>query len=199
MSDLPLNKNGAAERYAGYESMQIVHYPDLGLRTPGKEIQIVDDNIRLIANRMVSTMYNANGVGLAAPQVAQSIRLIIVDPWQDEEDPIVAINPVIQSYGGYYKGEEGCLSIPGFVGEVERAEAITVEYQNLEGAIVIEEHEGFPAVVFQHEIDHIDGILFTDRIGKMRRRVFIKEFGLERHPFTVPPSLADASEWNEDT
>lgn len=179
--------------------LQLVLYPDKRLREPAQEITAITPEVLRMAHDMAQTMYSAQGVGLAAQQVGFDGRMIIIDPWQDGREPTIAINPRIVEHDGYYRYDEGCLSIPKYYCEVERAGRLTVEYVKPTGEEVREQIEGFHAVVFQHEIDHLDGILFPDRIGKLKRALFLKDYGLERHPFHRPESLADqtaAAEFN---
>lgn len=179
--------------------LQLVFYPDKRLREPADEITSLTPDVLRMVEDMAKTMYSAQGVGLAAQQVGYTGRAIIVDPWQDGRPPTIAINPRIVAHSGYYRYDEGCLSIPKYYCEVERAGRLTVQYVNPQGEEIREDVEGFHAVVFQHEIDHLDGILFPDRIGKLKRALFLKDYGLERHPFHRPESLADqaaAAEFN---
>ncbi len=118
---------------------------------------------------MIETMREAPGVGLAAPQVGVGLRVIVVETPEDEEDPqggtqLQLINPEILKMDGEQIGEEGCLSIPGYVGIIKRAENVTVKALNRKGKEVKVKARGYLARVLQHEIDHVDGILFTDRL-----------------------------------
>ena len=139
------------------------------LRQKAKRVRKIDASTQRLIDDMVETMRDAPGVGLAAPQVGVSLRVIVVETPEDEEDPqggtqLQLINPEILKSDGEQVGEEGCLSIPGYVGVVKRNEKITVKGLNRKGKEVKIKASGYLARVLQHEIDHIDGILFTDRL-----------------------------------
>ncbi|HEV2527696.1 MAG TPA: peptide deformylase [Thermomicrobiales bacterium] len=140
------------------------------LRQKATKITRVDDSIRKLAADMWETLEEAEGVGLAAPQVGVSRRLVIVhlpEDYIEEGDPEISltlINPEIVRSRGAVVGMEGCLSIPGWQGEVERADQVTVRALGLDGRELRIRHEGWVARVLQHEIDHLDGILYTDRM-----------------------------------
>ncbi len=146
---------------------------------PVDPAEITSDEIQILIEDMLDTMYEYNGVGLAAPQVHVSKQLVLVAGETDEDDsPIIrpVINPVITPttdvmYGMY----EGCLSIPGMRGWVERPVTIHVKYLDGEGKTIERDIEGFPAIVFQHECDHLIGKLFVDRIKDMRKFAFEEE------------------------
>lgn len=129
------------------------------LRKKSREIESIDDKLLELLNDMVDTMRNANGIGLAAPQVGILKRAIVIDVG---EKPIKAINPIILEREGNIKDVEGCISVPQMRGTVERPEKIKVTYKNEEGVQLILEPEGYLARVFCHEIDHLDGILYID-------------------------------------
>lgn len=131
------------------------------LRRKAKRIEKIDEEIKKLAEDMLETMKFSNGVGLAAPQVGRSIRLVVVS--YDEKDYIL-INPEIIKREGESIDIEGCLSIPGVEIPVKRAEKILLRYQNLKGRILMMEVNGLLARIFQHEIDHLDGILIVDKI-----------------------------------
>ena len=140
------------------------------LRQKATKISRVDDSVRRLANDMWETLGTADGVGLAAPQVGVGRRLIVVHlpaGYTEEDSPEVSlrlVNPEIVKSRGEVVGMEGCLSIPGWQGEVERADQITVKATDLNNRDVRLKLEGWPARVVQHEIDHLDGILYTDRM-----------------------------------
>jgi peptide deformylase len=139
----------------------IVKDPDPVLREVAKEVTKFNDNLKKLLKDMAETMYDAEGVGLAAPQVGISKRVIVVDVG-DENGLVEMVNPVIVEQEGEQLGPEGCLSIPNLNGEVRRADRIVVEGQNSDGEKFIVKASGYFARAFQHEIDHLNGILFTD-------------------------------------
>jgi peptide deformylase len=155
---------------------EIVTIPDPVLRRKARKVTEVDADVRKLINEMVESMREAPGVGLAAPQVGVSSRVIVVE-FGDEEDEdedapkklYALINPEIVEASEDEKvmGIEGCLSIPRLVGEVERFQRITIKGQNRHGKSVKLKAEGWLARIFQHEIDHLDGILYTDRATRV--------------------------------
>jgi peptide deformylase len=139
------------------------------LRMKAKRVKKIDAATQKLIDDMIETMRDAPGVGLAAPQVGASLRVIVVELPEDEEDPqsgakMQLVNPEITKSDGEQTGEEGCLSIPGYVGVVKRKMNVTVKGLNRKGKEVKVNASGYLARVLQHEIDHIDGILFTDRL-----------------------------------
>ena len=131
------------------------------LRKRPRETEKIDDKIRTLAEDMVETMYKEEGVGLAGPQIGMLKRIIVVDIG---EGPIVAINPIITSQDGEEVDIEGCLSVPGKSGKVSRPYAVSVEYIDLDGESQTIEAEGFLARAFCHEIDHLNGVLYIDKL-----------------------------------
>jgi len=139
------------------------------LRTKSRKVQAVSPKMAAFAAQMLDKMREANGIGLAAPQVGVLQRLFVVELPEDEEndqplETYILFNPEIVKGRGEQIGYEGCLSIPGYIGEVARREQITIQGLNETGYPVRLKVEGYLARVFQHEIDHLDGILFTDRL-----------------------------------
>ncbi|MEW6457534.1 MAG: peptide deformylase [Bacillota bacterium] len=148
---------------------QIVQYPDPILREKAREVQKITPQIERLAVNLVDTMRQSGGVGLAAPQIGVSKRVIVVE--DPEKNPIVLINPeIVKLEGDKETAEEGCLSVPGVWGQVERRMCLTVRGYNLEGKQVAYLVEGFTARAFQHEIDHLDGIVFLDRATTIYKR-----------------------------
>jgi peptide deformylase len=155
---------------------EIIILPDKQLRLVSKPIEKVTPEIRKLADDMFETMYDAPGIGLAAIQVAQPLRLITMDlakPDQDGEtkpEPRVFINPeIIASSEDLSVYEEGCLSIPEYYEEVERPAKVRVRYIDLDGKVHEEDAEGLYATCIQHEIDHLNGVLFVDYLSKLKR------------------------------
>ena len=158
---------------------EIVKFPDKRLREVSEPIAEIDDAIRSLAEDMLDVMYDEPGVGLAAPQLGESIRMIVTDTeWTAEDaerNPLVLINPVIECAEGKAVRTEGCLSVPDFEAEVERAERVRLSAQNLDGEPIEIDAEGLQAVCFQHEVDHLDGILFIDRISRLKRDLYVRK------------------------
>ncbi|MFT5859496.1 MAG: peptide deformylase [Flavobacteriaceae bacterium] len=174
--------------------LPIVAYGDPVLKREAQEIEDSYPNLDKLIENMFETMYEAAGVGLAAPQIGESIRLFIVDgsPFAEPEedggiDPRavglddfkkVFINPVIEEENGEEWGfNEGCLSIPEIREEVYRKERVTVSYYNEKWELKEEEFDGYAARIVQHEYDHVDGVLFTDRISPLKKRLLSKKLG----------------------
>lgn len=144
------------------------------LREVAQEVEIIDDEIRDILNNMVETMYETKGVGLAAPQVGISKRMFVCD----KGDGVVrkVINPKITVIGDELaECEEGCLSVPGIYKKVKRPAQIKVEYLNENGEEVKEELDDFLAIIMQHEYDHLDGVLFIDKVSPIAKRMIAKK------------------------
>ena len=157
----------------------LVLLPDPILREKSKPIERVDDDLRRFADDMLETMYDAPGIGLAAIQVGEPIRMLVMDVSKEEEEnkPFVLINPEIVATGDEASTyEEGCLSIPDYYAEVERPATVTVNYLDREGKQCTMEADGMLATCVQHEIDHLNGILFIDHISKLKRDMVIKKF-----------------------
>ncbi len=148
-------------------------YGDKVLRQRAEEITGIDEELRQYAEDLVHTMYKRDGVGLAAPQTGVSKRIIAVDPhWSQDgksRDPLVMINPQIESSDGETETEEGCISVPGIYARVVRPDAISVSFTDLSGVRRLMKLSGYPAVVVQHEYDHLEGVLFVDRLGTIAR------------------------------
>ena len=145
----------------------ILTYPDPFLSTMSLPVAIVDEEVRELVRDMFETMYAANGVGLAAPQVGVGKRVIVVDisPVEETAAPIALVNPEIVGKQGQVEGIEGCLSVPGVEGMVCRHESIVLRGKNEHGVPVTIEARGILSRALQHEIDHLDGILFVDKLA----------------------------------
>ena len=147
--------------------MEVLVYPDPVLRRGGKTVTVFDAELRHLADRMMEAMYEEGGVGLAAPQVGVEHKLLVLNPAGDRKDRSgerVLINPRITKKKDREFGEEGCLSFPGIQAEVERWVDITVTYQDLAGQEQTLKAEGWLARIIQHELDHLDGVVFVDRL-----------------------------------
>ncbi|MEL7537148.1 MAG: peptide deformylase [Pseudomonadota bacterium] len=149
--------------------LRILEFPDPRLRTKATPVAAVTDEIRQLVDDMLETMYAAPGIGLAATQVDVHQRLLVADVSTEKDEPHVLINPEILEKDGVEAMEEGCLSVPGFYEEVERAEKIRFRALNRDGDTYEMEAEGLLAVCIQHEIDHLDGKLFVDYISDIKR------------------------------
>lgn len=143
------------------------------LRQKAKRVPRIDARIQKLIDDMIDTMHAANGVGLAAPQVGVSLRLFVVQQYREENDQLVPgeiltlINPEVVKTGGEQEVEEGCLSLPGYFGTFSRANTITVKGLNREGKPIRIKAEGFFAEAIQHEMDHLNGILFFDHLPSL--------------------------------
>jgi len=156
-----------------------VKYPDPSLKKVSEPVKDVDEEIKNLVNDMLETMYNAPGVGLSAVQVGVLKRIIVADiHYRDggETDPVIIINPEIVSSNGEITYEEGCLSVPGYTADVVRAERITVSGLNIHGDKTMLAAGDFLAIVLQHEIDHLNGILFVDRLGPVKKDMFKRKY-----------------------
>jgi len=158
---------------------EVLQFPDKRLREKSKPIAEITDEIRVLAEDMLEVMYDEPGIGLAAPQVGEQVRLIVVDTDWNEEDaeknPLVLVNPEITAREGSITWTEGCLSVPDFQADVERSESVTLEAHDLEGEPVQIEATGLQAVCFQHEIDHLDGVLFIDHVSRLKREMYVRK------------------------
>ncbi|MDP3245115.1 MAG: peptide deformylase [bacterium] len=155
--------------------LKIITVPNDILRRKAKVIdwKTVDKKeLKKLAENMVATMRESHGIGLAAPQIGQSVRLVTID---QVDDPLVLVNPVIKKFSWSKEiGQEGCLSVPGVFGYVKRAVSITVEAWNVQGKKVIFKAKGLLARVIQHEADHLDGVLFIDKLTETKAQSKIK-------------------------
>ncbi len=157
--------------------MEIRVYPDKVLRKKSLEVKKVGDEERQFASSMIETMRFANGVGLAAPQVGVSRRIIVVEDTENKNDnsPFVFLNPRIIRKKGRSTFCEGCLSVPDVAHDVVRARSVVLEALDLKGDKVKMDTDGILARILQHEIDHLDGVLFIDRVGFLKRKRILKE------------------------
>jgi peptide deformylase len=156
-------------------------YPDKVLRNVAKDVIQVTDDIRRVATDMVETMCSARGVGLAANQIGVPLRIITIETEFDEQSaPLVIINPEILELQGEDTGEEGCLSIPGFYETVKRAKKAVVRGSDLEGKEFRIDCEGLLARACQHELDHLNGILFVDHLSPIKKQLFKREYAKEK-------------------
>ena len=162
--------------------LPILRYPDPRLHTVAKPVAAVDESVRALIPRMLATMYEANGIGLAATQVDVHQRLIVIDVSEERDQPLVLINPEIEwASPETRKGEEGCLSVPGIYDGVERSTAVRVRALDGEGQPRTIEAEGMQAVCIQHEMDHLMGKVFVEYLSPLKRnRIKTKLLKAER-------------------
>lgn len=160
--------------------LPILHYPDSRLREPAAAIEQVDDQIRTLIDDMFETMYDAPGIGLAAPQVNIHKRLIVIDISDDKTEPLALVNPQIVAAEGNERSEEGCLSVPGVYEYVERAERVRVRALDRDGQELDFDADGLLAVCIQHEIDHLDGKVFVDYLSPLKQKRIRKKLEKQR-------------------
>ena len=156
----------------------VLQFPDKRLRQVSLPIRQVTEALRELARDMLEVIYDEPGIGLAAPQLGEPVRLIVVDTtWSEEgaeKSPLVLVNPELHEPEGSIVWSEGCLSVPEFQAEVERAERVRLTATDLEGMPVEIRASGLQAVCFQHEVDHLDGMLFIDRISRLKRSLYVQ-------------------------
>ena len=160
--------------------LKILEFPDPRLRKKALPVETVDDALRQLIDDMFETMYDAPGIGLAATQVDVHRRLLVADVSTEKTAPHVLINPQILEKDGVAVSEEGCLSVPGYFEEVERAEHIRVRYLDRDGAEQESEFEGLLAICVQHEMDHLEGKLFVDYLSEAKRQRIRKRLEKDR-------------------
>lgn len=157
----------------------IITLPDAQLRMTSESVSGVDADIRTVLDDMMATMYDAPGIGLAAVQVGVLKRLVVLDVARKDESPqpLFLVNPeVVESSAERIVYEEGCLSIPDFYEDVERPERVRVRFQDRNGGDCEMEAEGLLSIAIQHEIDHLNGVLFVDHISRLKRERVLKKF-----------------------
>jgi peptide deformylase len=157
---------------------KIYQYPEPVLRKETEKVSSFDNGLSKLVEDMAQTMYDAPGIGLAAPQIGESLKLIVVDATEEievDKQHMALVNPEIIDHEGTQIDEEGCLSVPELTANVKRHKKITVSYQDLEGQNHELSTEDRFAVVLQHEIDHINGILFIDHLSPLKRKLYKKK------------------------
>ncbi len=157
---------------------KIYQYPEPVLRKKTEKVSSFDNGLTKLVEDMAQTMYDAPGIGLAAPQIGESLNLIVVDITEDiegDKQHMALVNPEIIAHEGTQVDEEGCLSVPELTANVKRQKKITVSYQDLEGQNHELSTEDRFAVVLQHEIDHLNGILFIDHLSPLKRKLYKKK------------------------
>lgn len=156
--------------------LEIKKYPDPILKKKTELVKTFDDQLGKLLDSMAETMYSANGIGLAAPQVGSLSRIAVIDVSRSGDSLQEFINPVIVKQSGKTKSEEGCLSIPDFRDSVQRSVLVTVTAQDRHGNDFSVDADDLLAICLQHEIDHLEGILFTDRLSRLKRELFKRWF-----------------------
>tara|TARA_Y100000992_G_scaffold208047_1_gene142589 strand:- start:1164 stop:1673 length:510 start_codon:yes stop_codon:yes gene_type:complete len=153
------------------KKLNILIFPDPRLRKVAKKVTKFDKSLEILANDMLNTMYSANGIGLAATQVDQHIRLIVMDLSENRDEPRIFINPTFKVLKNHqlFEYEEGCLSIPGFNETIARPDKIELTWQDIKGNEHKDTPEGLLTVCIQHEIDHLEGKLMVDYVSALKR------------------------------
>jgi peptide deformylase len=160
--------------------LTILEFPDPRLRTRASPVASVDGQVRELIDAMLETMYAARGIGLAATQVDVHRRVLVTDVSEGHDQPRAFVNPEILARDGVEVSQEGCLSVPGYYDDVERAARIRVRALDRDGKAFEEDLEGLLAICVQHEIDHLDGKLFVDYLSEMKRQRVRKKLEKER-------------------
>ncbi len=158
---------------------EILKFPHPMLKTPTQRVDVIDEEVRRLIQDMFDTMYHAEGVGLAANQIGVSLKVMVIDTSKKEGSPpikVVMVNPELVEAEGQIKYREGCLSFPGLVVEVNRYSRVKVKATDINGEEKTYEFVGFPAIVFQHEMDHLEGITFIDRVNGLKRRLALDRY-----------------------
>lgn len=159
--------------------LEVLRFPDERLRTVAQAVPDVNDEIREIIKDMLETMYDENGIGLAATQVNIHQRIVVIDVSEERNEPLVLINPQIIKKAGSTVSEEGCLSVPHSYAKVDRAETVTVAALNEEGNEFIIDADELLAICIQHELDHLQGKLFIDYLSPLKRQRIRKKLEKE--------------------
>ena len=151
---------------------KILKFPDQDLRTKAENISVFDDELKVLTDDMLETMYSVNGIGLAATQIGIHKRVAVIDISPEKNEPLIIINPEVEILDATKKEDydEGCLSVPGFFETISRPSEIKLIYNNLEGRQKEIKPEGLLTKVIQHELDHLNGRLFVDHISQLKRR-----------------------------
>ena len=151
---------------------KILKFPDQDLRTKAENISVFDDELKVLTDDMLETMYSVNGIGLAATQIGIHKRVAVIDISPEKNEPLIIINPEVEILDATKKEDydEGCLSVPGFFETISRPSEIKLVYKNLEGSQKEIKPEGLLTKVIQHELDHLNGRLFVDHISQLKRR-----------------------------
>jgi peptide deformylase len=179
--------------------LKLVEYPHPALRTKCRPVATIDKDVQLAAGQMLELMYKYEGLGLAAPQVALDYQMLVInfagEP-EEKDKEVVAINPVVVETKGAVKDREGCLSFPGLYQDIRRAKTVTVQFYTLAGEAKQMTCSDLPARIWQHEIDHVNGILYIDKMGPIARmgskkalEDFIADFEAKKKKGELPPDV----------
>ena len=168
----------------------ILEFPDPRLRTKAQPVTVFDAALKQLAADMLETMYEAPGIGLAATQVNVHKQLIVLDVSEEKNQPMILINPRILEKEGSQTYQEGCLSVPGIFADVDRADRIRVEAQDVDGKPFALEVDGLLAVCIQHEMDHLIGKLFVDYLSPLKRELVKKKLEKQRRHAAEPAAVA---------
>ncbi len=158
--------------------LDILFYPAPELKRKSRPVEKPDEDLERLLDDMTETLRDADGVGLAAPQVGRNVRVLVVDvplPESEEREFYELVNPEIVSSRGFQMGEEGCLSVPGFFANIRRKDQVRVSALDRKGKRFTIDADGMLSRVLQHEIDHLDGILFFDRLRQLKRDLLVKQ------------------------
>ena len=168
------------------ESLEILQFPDERLRRLSQPVIDFNQELKALAERMLEIMYESNGIGLAAPQVNQTVRLIVVDVSEGRDNPRIFVNPKIKQSSGSVDSSEGCLSVPEIRTTIKRYESVTVEYLDLSGEKHEEPLNDLMSICVQHEIDHLDGKLFIDYVPNIKLQSLKKK--IAKNKKNQPPT-----------
>lgn len=172
--------------------LTILEFPDARLRTKAQPVTVFDAALKQLAADMLETMYAAPGIGLAATQVNVHKRLLVLDVSEEKDQPMTLVNPKIVQREGSQTYQEGCLSVPGIFADVERADRIRVEAQDVAGKPLAIDADGLLAVCIQHEMDHLVGKLFVDYLSPLKRELVRKKLEKQRRHHAAEPATAAA-------
>lgn len=183
-----------------HEDLKIIFWPDPRLKKVSTPVESFDQSLRALTDRMFHLMREARGVGLAAPQVGQNVRVFVMNPDGDPAHDRVYVNPVLSDADGEEEAEEGCLSLPKVNINVWRNKMLKITAQDLQGNAFEQTESGYLARIWQHETDHLNGVMLTDRMGpvaRMANRKILKEleekYAAENPPPPPPPPSSGAS------
>ena len=173
--------------------LTILEFPDERLRKKALPVDVFDESLTRLVEDMLATMYAAPGIGLAATQVNVQQQVIVIDISEEKNSPLILINPEIVARTGQEEMEEGCLSVPGVYEKVQRAERIRVRTSDVSGGITEFDADGLLAVCIQHEIDHLEGRLFVDRLSQLKRQLVRKRIKKEQRQRATKPLAATSA------